>query len=116
MDSTVAERQGTGLRALVSRHPVAAFLVLALGSAYLLSVIPILMQYDVLPGKTFPARLGVDMERFFAAVLTVLVFGSALLVTFLDGGRGAVRQLFRRILRWRGGDRWGGGGGFCPPR
>ena len=106
MDSTVAERQGTGLRALVSRHPVAAFLVLALGSAYLLSVIPILMQYDVLPGKTFPARLGLDMERFFAAVLTVLVFGSALLVTFLDGGRGAVRQLFRRILRWRVGIGW----------
>ena len=106
MDSTVAERQGTGLRALVSRHPVAAFLVLALGSAYLLSVIPILMQYDILPGKTFPARLGLDMERFFAAVLTVLVFGSAVLVTFLDGGRGAVRQLFRRILRWRVGIGW----------
>jgi uncharacterized protein len=101
MGTTVAERQGTGLRAVVQRHPVAAFLVLALGSVYVLSVIPILMQYDVIPGKTFPPRLGLDMERFSAAGLTILLFGSALLVTYLDGGRRAVRQLFRRMLRWR---------------
>ena len=46
------------------------------------------------------------MERFCAAVLTALLFGSALLVTYLDGGRRAVRQLFRRILRWRVGISW----------
>jgi uncharacterized protein len=106
MDTTVAERQGTGLKSRVQRHPIAAFLLLALGSVYVLSVIPILMQYDVIPGKNFPARLGLDMERFSAAVLTLLLFGSALLVTYLDGGRRAVRQLFRRILRWRVGIGW----------
>lgn len=104
--TTGVERPGTGLKAAVQRHPVAAFLLLALGSVYLLSVIPILMQYDVLPGKTFPERLGLDMERFFAAVLTALLFGSALLVTYLDGGREAVRQMFRRIVRWRVGIGW----------
>ena len=36
----------------------AIWLVLALGSVYVLSVIPILMQYDVIAGKAFPARLG----------------------------------------------------------
>jgi uncharacterized protein len=41
------------------------------------------------------------MERFSAAVLTVLLFGSALLVTYLCGGRRDVRQFFRRILRWK---------------
>ena len=46
------------------------------------------------------------MERFSAAGLTVLLFGSALLVTYLDGGRPAVRQLFRRMLRWRVGIGW----------
>ena len=106
MDTTVAERKRSGLKALVQRRPIAAFLVLALGSVYVLSVIPILMQYDVIPGKNFPARLGIDMERFSAAGLTVLLFGSALLVTYLDGGRSAVRQLFRRMLRWRVGIGW----------
>ena len=99
-------RPRTGLTALVQRHPIAVFLVLALGSVYVLSVIPILMQYDVIPGKSFPSRLGLDMERFAAAGLTLLLFGSALLVTYLDGGRPAVRQLFRRILRWRVGIGW----------
>ena len=106
MDTTVAERQGSGLTALVQRRPIAAFLLLALGSVYVLSVIPILMQYDVIPGKNFPARLGIDMERFASGGLTVLLFGSALLVTYLDGGRLAVRQLFRRIRRWRVGIGW----------
>jgi membrane protease YdiL (CAAX protease family) len=101
MDAKVAEQQETGLKAQVQRHPITVFLVLALGSVYVLSVIPILMQYDVIPGKNFPARLGLDMERFSAAVLTVLLFGSALLVTYLCGGRRDVRQFFRRILRWK---------------
>jgi uncharacterized protein len=106
MDTAVAERRETGLRARIARHPIAAFLLLVLGSVYLLSVIPILMQYDVIPGKNFPAQLGLDMERAFSTVLTVLLFGSALLVTYLDGGRLAVRQLFSRILRWRVGIGW----------
>jgi membrane protease YdiL (CAAX protease family) len=106
MATITSGRQGTGLTALVQRHPIAVFLVLALGSVYVLSVIPILMQYDVIPGKDFPSRLGLDMERFSAAGLTLLLFGSALLVTYLDGGRPAVRQLFRRILRWRVGVGW----------
>lgn len=101
MDAKVAELQETGVKGRVQRHPITVFLVLALGSVYVLSVIPILMQYDVIPGKNFPARLGLDMERFSAAVLTVLLFGSALLVTYLCGGRRDVRQFFRRILRWK---------------
>ena len=63
MDATVAERQETGLSARIARHPISAFLLLVLGSVYLLSLIPILMQYDVIPGKNFPARLGLDMEE-----------------------------------------------------
>jgi membrane protease YdiL (CAAX protease family) len=106
VDTTVGVRERTGLKALVQRHPLAAFLVLALGSVYVLSVIPILMQYDVIAGKDFPARLGIDMERFASGGLTVLLFSSALLVTYLDGGRSAIRQLFRRILRWRVGVGW----------
>jgi membrane protease YdiL (CAAX protease family) len=101
MNTTLAERQRTGPKALVSRHPIAAFLLLALGSVYLMSIIPILMTFDVIPGKAVPARLGIDLDRATAGVLTFFLFGSALLVTYLDGGRLAVRELFRRILRWR---------------
>jgi membrane protease YdiL (CAAX protease family) len=101
MDAQIDEQQETGLKARVQRHPITVFLVLALGSVYLLSIIPILMQYDVIPGKNLPARLGLDMERFSAAVLTVLLFSSALLVTYLCGGRRDIRQFFRRILRWK---------------
>src|SRR3712207_2990555 len=46
------------------------------------------------------------MERFFSGMLTLLLFASALLVTSLDGGRRAVRQLFRRMFRWRVGIGW----------
>ena len=106
MNTTLAERQQTRLKALVSRHPIAAFLLLALGSVYLMSIIPILMTFDVIPGKAVPARLGIDLDRATAGVLTFFLFGSALLVTYLDGGRRAVRQFFRRILRWRVGIGW----------
>ena len=106
MGTSVAERQEHGLRATVQRHPLAAFLLLALGSVYVLAVIPVLMQYEVIPGKDFPSRLALDMERFCAAVLTLLLFGSALLVTYVEGGGRAVRQLFQRILRWKVGIGW----------
>jgi CAAX protease family protein len=106
MTTDVAERQQAGAKALVQRHPVIVFLVLALGSAYVLSIIPILMQFDVIPGKTFPARLGLDMEEAFSGVLVVLLFGSALLVTYLTDGRQGVRQLFARMMRWRAGVGW----------
>jgi membrane protease YdiL (CAAX protease family) len=101
MNTTVAEGQETGLKALVSRHPIAAFLVLAVGLAYVLSLVPILMQFDVIPGKAIPVRLGIDLQRATAGLLTVLLFATALLVTYLDAGRQGVRELFRRILRWR---------------
>ena len=97
MNTTLAERQQTGLKALVSRHPIAAFLLLALGSVYLMSMVPILMTFDVIPGKTVPARLGIELERATAGVLTFFLFGAALLVTYLDGGRRAVRELLQRI-------------------
>jgi uncharacterized protein len=106
MDTAVADRRETGLRVRVARHPIAAFLLLVLGSVYVLSVVPVLMQYDVIPGKNFPDQFGLDMERAFSTVLTVLLFGSALLVTYFDGGRLAVRQLFRRIRRWWVGLGW----------
>jgi membrane protease YdiL (CAAX protease family) len=108
MDVGVAERQGTGLRALVSRHPIAVFLVLTLGSAYLLSVVPILMQYDVIPGKTLPARIlrwrvGVGWWLVALVALPLLtVIGAVLLgdVAVLPSGNVLLRELVGILVAW----------------
>jgi membrane protease YdiL (CAAX protease family) len=59
------------------------------------------MQFGVIPGRTIPARLGIDMERATGVLLLIALFPTALLVTWLEGGWPAVRQMFRRMLRWR---------------
>jgi membrane protease YdiL (CAAX protease family) len=99
-------RSRSRFSALASRHPVALFLVLALGSVYVLSIIPILMQFDVIPGKELADRAGVGMERATAALLTVLLLAAMVLVTAMEGGRAALRELLHRMLRWRVGLGW----------
>ncbi len=94
-------RPPSRLTTFAQRHPVALFLVLAIGASYALSIIPILMQFGVIPGRTIPARLGIDMERATGVLLLIALFPTALLVTWLEGGWPAVRQMFRRMLRWR---------------
>jgi membrane protease YdiL (CAAX protease family) len=89
------------------RHPLALFLGVAFGLAYPLATLVILAQRGVIPGAGLAARLGLDLER--VAVLVTLLLGllpAALLVTALEGGRPAVRALFRRALRWRVGPGW----------
>lgn len=54
MHTTTDARPGSGARALAQRHPVALFLLLAVGSTYVFSMIPILMAFDVLPGRARP--------------------------------------------------------------
>lgn len=106
MVTTTDARQETGLTALARRHPVSLFLGLVLVGVYGLSVIPILMQFEVIPGKSLPARIGLDMERAAVIPLMLVLVPSALLVTGLEGGRPALRHLFRRIFRWRVGLVW----------
>ena len=53
MGASATERQASGVKGTVQRHPIAAFLLLALGSVYVLAIIPILMHYDVIPGRRF---------------------------------------------------------------
>jgi uncharacterized protein len=68
------------------RHPVAAFLVLALGLGWTVLTVPLLVGLPQDP---------------FKLVMIVGLLGPALLVTRWTGGPGAVRRLLARVLLWR---------------
>ena len=105
MPTTVSLRQDTGVRAWVRRHPLTAFLIVGVGLALLVMSVVILAQFGVIPGRSLPGRVGLEMERVAAALSILVLFPAALLITALEGGRPAVRELFARMLRWRVGIR-----------
>jgi uncharacterized protein len=97
----------TGLRRVAIRYPLTLFLVVAFAVAYASAGLVLLARQGVIPGGSLPARLGLDYER--AAVLPMMFLGllpATLLVTGLEGGRHALRTLFRRVFRWRVGLVW----------
>ena len=107
MNSPQSAIPAGGLRALAARRPVALFLALAFGLAYSLAALLILAQRGALPGASWPSRVGVDPERAASLLMLLLgLFPAAVLVTALEGGRPAVRALFRRAFRWRVGLGW----------
>jgi len=90
----------------VRRHPVAAYLALALTSSYLLLTIMVLIERDVLPGRDLPGMVGAGMEEAASLVLVLTLVSSALFITHLEGGRAATANLLRRAVRWRVPVRW----------
>lgn len=80
-----------GARTLIKRHPVAAFVVIAVALSWTGQILSILLLGNILPG--------------ILAELLILL-GTAVLVTGLADGRPAVRELFRRAFRWRVGPAW----------
>src|SRR5918997_6135277 len=97
---SVRPATGHGLRGRVARHPLAAFLVLAVGMGWPLLSVPALTAHGVLPGGALP-------EEPFALGTTLLVMlPAALRVTAVADGPGAVRALLRRAVRGRFGAGW----------
>lgn len=94
------------LRAAVTRHPVVTFLAVALPLVFLVVTVPALAQYDVLPGKTLPGKVGLTVEEAASFFLVLVIFGTALAVTAVTEGTEGVRILFRRMTRWRVALRW----------
>jgi membrane protease YdiL (CAAX protease family) len=87
--SGAAPRQGK----LAHRRPVAAFLLLAFGTGW--------------PALAVPALAGTDTGPFLLFLVFVPLLGSALLVTWVTDGPGAVRSLLSRTVQWRfGPGRW----------
>lgn len=101
MQTIIGPRQANAPRSLVQRQPVAAFLVLGVGSALLLMTLAILVDRGLLPGKSVPELFGLEMERAAAGLSILALFPAAVVVTALEGGRPAVRELLTRMLRWR---------------
>ncbi|WP_458782085.1 CPBP family intramembrane glutamic endopeptidase [Arthrobacter sp. D3-16] len=81
---------GTPL-SLIKRHPVAAFVVIALSLSWTGQILSLLLLGNILPG--------------ILAELLILL-GTAILVTGAADGRPAVRELFRRAFRWRVAPGW----------
>ena len=90
----------------VQRHPLSSFLLMALSLSYALMAIPLLAEFDVIPGGGLPARLGIDMEEAASLLLIVAIFSSTLAVTYLTEGVDGLRMLRSRMTRWRVGLRW----------
>ncbi|HEV2773484.1 MAG TPA: CPBP family intramembrane glutamic endopeptidase [Thermoleophilaceae bacterium] len=82
-----AERRPSGFTSFAQRRPITAFLVGALGIG-----LPLLM---------IPAIAGIPLMPFLLPMTFIGFLGSALVVTHLAGGPGAVRRLLSRLLIWR---------------
>jgi membrane protease YdiL (CAAX protease family) len=105
--SELAAERPSLLRNLARRHPVALYLTLVFGLGYPLMFVPYLAERGVIPGKSLPGLVGLDVERASALLLVILALLPAMLiVTALEGGRAALAALFRRMARWRFGGVW----------
>src|SRR3712207_6003147 len=89
------------LRRLVARHPVAAFLVMAFGFAWI-SMLPLLLSESG-PFGVLPFALPFQP---FASIVSILGLAlPAYLVTAATDSKDGRRDLLRRCLRWRVGIR-----------
>jgi membrane protease YdiL (CAAX protease family) len=86
IQSETADRGQPG-ESFAQRYPITAFLVLALGVGWV--------------GLSIPLLVGIPMAPFLLVMVFVALLGSALLVTRLSDGPGAVRRLLSRLLLWR---------------
>lgn len=80
-------RRTSAVRQVIAAHPVGAMLLMMFVVAGVL-LVP-------------PALAGLPQEPFLLGVVLFGQLGPALLVTGAAGGRPAVRELFRRVFRWR---------------
>ena len=95
------------IRALVARHPIAAFLTMVFAVAYPMMSLPILAIHGVLPGGTLLQRLPVSPDELSGLALTMFaLLPSAIFVTRATEGRQGLVRLGRRMTRWRIGLGW----------
>lgn len=90
------------LRRLVARYPVAAFLVMAFVIGWS-GMLPLLLSENG-PFGVLPVELP---WKPFVSLMSILGLAlPAFLVTAATGGKEGVRDLVRRVLRWRVGAHW----------
>ena len=101
MNDHFEQRAAAGVAGLARRFPLSVFLAIAIGLSYPLMSLAIMAQYGVIPGKSLPQFIGLDMERAASTLLVLSLIAATFLTTALHGGRPAVLVLLRRIVRWR---------------
>jgi membrane protease YdiL (CAAX protease family) len=84
-----------------------AFLIVTFAIAYPVMALPVLADHGVIPGGWMPLMIGIDSERI-ASILLVFaaLLPATLWVTWVVDGRAGVRDLVRRMFRWRIGAGW----------
>ena len=91
-----------GIKALLARHPLVSFFVIAYAGTWLVELPYVLSEYGagVLPTKS-PVLLWTSPVAIFAGP-----FLSAFVMTGVTEGRAGVHRLLRRFVLWRVGFRW----------
>jgi membrane protease YdiL (CAAX protease family) len=92
----------SGLSAWIKRHPLPAYFIMAFAGTWIL-VIPLLLSQKGLGLLALPDV--VAFALYFLAAYTG-PFASAFIVAGVNDGKAGVRQLLRRIVRWRVGIQW----------
>jgi membrane protease YdiL (CAAX protease family) len=96
----------TPFATFVRRWPIMTFLLISLPAAGVAMSVAALAQYEVIPGKDLPARVGLDMEEAASVALVAVIFTTAVFVTRTTEGPDGVRILVRRMTRWKVSPVW----------
>src|SRR3712207_5885172 len=100
MNDHIQQRAAAGLAGLARRFPLTVFLAIAIGLSYPLMSLAIMAQNGIIPGKSLPQLIGLDMERAASTLLVLSLIAATFLTSALHGGRPAVKVLLRRLVRW----------------
>ena len=109
MSTTTENRQppnsSSSLKAVVGRHPVAAFLVMVYTITWII-FLPVVLQGRGLLALPIELSEGLAFNTVVAIASILGVALPAFLVSAATGGKAGVRDLLGRCLRWRVGVRW----------
>ena len=95
-----------GLRRIAARRPLTSFLVLAFGLAYPLVSLPLLAHHGLIPGGGLLEALPMAPDETTGLLMALSLITASLTVTWAAEGPDGVRQLVRRMARWRVGWGW----------
>ncbi|WP_210479866.1 CPBP family intramembrane glutamic endopeptidase [Naasia sp. SYSU D00948] len=94
-----------GLHGIAQRHPIATLSVAGVGIAYAFASVWGLAYHGWISGEIIEG-LGIHPQQVTAGVMMLALFPTAVYVTWASRGRDGVRDLFRRMLRWRVNPGW----------
>jgi membrane protease YdiL (CAAX protease family) len=105
-DAPARARRLLRFREFAARRPLTSFLVLVFTLAYPLAVLAALAAHGVIPGAAVFGALHVAPDEFLGLLLSCVLLGAAMTVTWATEGAAGVRSLLRRMTRWRVGWSW----------